>query len=123
MACEDLGNYFDQLQAEVEGTVSAIPTGFVDLDEKLGGGLRGGELIIVAGRPAMGKTACGCCGTAGPSEAHEIEQGMWWTSLPLCPDCHRGSFNGIHGQQRMWKVLKKDEMSVLNDTIRLLMED
>jgi replicative DNA helicase len=57
MACEDLGNYFDQLQAEVEGTISAIPTGFVDLDEKLGGGLRGGELIIVAGRPAMGKTA------------------------------------------------------------------
>ncbi|TSP11450.1 hypothetical protein [Cupriavidus campinensis] len=66
---------------------------------------------------------CGCCGAAGPSEAHEIEQGMWWTSLPLCPDCHRGAFNGIHGQQRMWKVLKKDEMSVLNDTIRLLMED
>ncbi|PZX29443.1 replicative DNA helicase [Cupriavidus phytorum] len=56
-AADDLGNYFDQLQAEAEGTVRAIPTGFRDLDEKLGGGLRGGELVIVAGRPAMGKTA------------------------------------------------------------------
>jgi hypothetical protein len=65
---------------------------------------------------------CGCCGASGPSEAHEIEQGQWWTSLPLCADCHRGSFNGIHGQKRMWSVLKKDELSVLNDTIRLLLE-
>lgn len=56
-AADDLGNYFDQLQAEAEGTVKAIPTGFRDLDDKLGGGLRGGELVIVAGRPAMGKTA------------------------------------------------------------------
>ncbi|NUA26124.1 replicative DNA helicase [Cupriavidus basilensis] len=56
-AADDMGSYFDQLQAEVEGTVHAIPTGFVDLDDKLGGGMRGGELIIVAGRPAMGKTA------------------------------------------------------------------
>ena len=56
-ASDDLGNYFDQLQAEAEGKVKAIPTGFRDLDDKLGGGMRGGELVIVAGRPAMGKTA------------------------------------------------------------------
>lgn len=66
--------------------------------------------------------ACGCCGNSGPSDAHEIEQGMWWTSIPLCRDCHMGSHNGIHGQKRIWAALKKDEMSVLNDTIRLLME-
>lgn len=56
-ASDDLGNYFDQLQGEAEGTIKAIPTGFRDLDDKLGGGMRGGELLIVAGRPAMGKTA------------------------------------------------------------------
>lgn len=66
------------------------------------------------------KMACGCCGASGPCDAHELVQGMWWTSIPLCKDCHQGSFNGIHGQQRIWKVLKKTEMSVLNDTIRLL---
>ena len=63
---------------------------------------------------------CGCCGAHGPSDAHELVQGFWFTSVPLCKDCHQGAFNGIHGQQRIWKVLKKTELSVLNDTIRLL---
>lgn len=64
---------------------------------------------------------CGVCGTAGPSEAHEMVQGQWFTSMPLCPDCHRGSFNGIHGQKRIWSVMKKDELSVLNETIEKLL--
>lgn len=34
-----------------------IPTGFVDLDRATNGGLRGGELILLGARPAMGKTA------------------------------------------------------------------
>jgi replicative DNA helicase len=32
-----------------------LPTGFIDFDSKTGG-LRGGDLLIVAGRPSMGKT-------------------------------------------------------------------
>lgn len=32
-----------------------LPTGFIDFDRKTGG-LRGGDLVIVAGRPSMGKT-------------------------------------------------------------------
>ncbi len=32
-----------------------LPTGFIDFDRKTGG-LRGGDLLIVAGRPSMGKT-------------------------------------------------------------------
>ncbi|MBD1412813.1 hypothetical protein NUJ30_08665 [Burkholderia contaminans] len=60
---------------------------------------------------------CGCCGQTGPSEAHEIDQGQWFTSIPLCADCHRGGHNGIHGQRRIWAVLKKTELSVLNETI------
>ena len=38
-----------------EGTVTGIPTGFDKFDESTTG-LHGGELIIVAGRPSMGKT-------------------------------------------------------------------
>lgn len=37
-------------------SVLGVPTGFIDLDRKLGG-LRPGQLIIVAARPAMGKTS------------------------------------------------------------------
>lgn len=39
-----------------EGKVSGLPTGFTDLDLKMGG-LNESDLIILAGRPAMGKTA------------------------------------------------------------------
>jgi replicative DNA helicase len=45
----------DQLSQSKE-LVTGIPTGFVDLDEKTSG-LQKGDLIIVAARPAMGKTS------------------------------------------------------------------
>jgi hypothetical protein len=65
---------------------------------------------------------CIICKTQGPSECHEINQGQWFTSMPLCADCHRGSLNGIHGQKRLWNVYKMDELSALNETIRKLCE-
>jgi hypothetical protein len=64
--------------------------------------------------------ACAVCSLPGPSEAHEIEQGRWFTSIPLCVSCHRDNFNGIHGNGRIWKALKKTELSCLNDTVREL---
>jgi replicative DNA helicase len=41
--------------ARHEGDITGIPTGFKDLDEKTAG-LQDSDLIIVAGRPSMGKT-------------------------------------------------------------------
>ena len=65
---------------------------------------------------------CSICQAQAPSECHEINQGQWFTSMPLCADCHRGSLNGIHGQKRLWNVYKMDELSALNETIRKLCE-
>lgn len=45
------------LERRMEGKEKKLSTGLTALDKKLGGGLAGGELIILAGRPAMGKTA------------------------------------------------------------------
>lgn len=39
-----------------QSDVTGIPTGFADLDS-MTSGLQGGDLVIVAGRPSMGKTA------------------------------------------------------------------
>jgi hypothetical protein len=63
---------------------------------------------------------CGVCDAGSPSEAHEIEQGQWFTSIPVCLDCHRGPINGWHGQKAIWKVKKLDELKVLNQTIEKL---
>lgn len=42
--------------SKIKGNVTGVPTGFLDLDDMLTG-LHGSELILVAARPAMGKTA------------------------------------------------------------------
>lgn len=66
--------------------------------------------------------SCVVCEASGPSEAHEIEQGQWFTSLPLCVDCHRGPILGIHGQKRAWTIRKMDELTALNILIGSLMK-
>jgi replicative DNA helicase len=44
-------NYFGR-----QGTIGGVPTGFLDLD-KMTDGLHGGEMIVIAARPSMGKTS------------------------------------------------------------------
>ena len=41
-----------------DGKIAGLPTGLKDLDKKLGG-LHKSDLVIIAGRPSMGKTALG----------------------------------------------------------------
>ena len=64
---------------------------------------------------------CSVCDARGPSEAHHVKQHSQYTCVALCDDCHRGSFNGWHGQKRMWSVMKMDELDALNVTIKRLM--
>lgn len=51
-------NALDKIEkaSKSKGTVTGIPTGFIDLDYKLSG-LQPADLILVAARPSMGKTA------------------------------------------------------------------
>ncbi|MDR6409738.1 UNVERIFIED_ORG: replicative DNA helicase [Burkholderia sp. 1595] len=57
-----IGEYLPPVVEEIDeqsrGVLpSVIATGFRDLDRKLDGGMNAGELIVMAGRPSMGKTA------------------------------------------------------------------
>ena len=45
-----------ELASRTQGNVTGIPTGFIDLDYKLSG-LQPSDMILVAARPSMGKTA------------------------------------------------------------------
>lgn len=55
---DEMSGTFDYVEAIMErgGELTGVPTGFRDLD-KMTGGLQPGELIIIASRPSMGKTA------------------------------------------------------------------
>ena len=51
-----LQELYSQLEAHEGRQITGLETGFFELDE-MTSGLQGGEMIIVAGRPSMGKTA------------------------------------------------------------------
>ena len=59
-----IGDIFDATVDEIEhaagssGEMVGVPTGFADLD-RLTNGLHGGQMIVVAARPAMGKSTLG----------------------------------------------------------------
>jgi replicative DNA helicase len=55
---EEMDDAIDFVEALMDrgGELTGVPSGFKDLDEKTGG-LQPGELIVIAARPSMGKTA------------------------------------------------------------------
>ncbi|MFB7852792.1 replicative DNA helicase [Streptomyces sp. NPDC056053] len=60
-ASEGMDETFDAIEAAGKlkpGELTGVPTGFSDLDN-LTGGLQAGQLILIAGRPAMGKSTLG----------------------------------------------------------------
>lgn len=56
-ASDLMGGIYQTMNDRMRGTVKKISTGFKDLDNKLGGGFDKGDLVIIAGRPSMGKTS------------------------------------------------------------------
>lgn len=47
-----------QTMADNPNDITGVPTGFIDID-RMTSGLQSGDLIVIAGRPSMGKTALG----------------------------------------------------------------
>lgn len=52
-----INNVLEEIEAlsEGEGRVAGVPTGFTDLDHKVKG-LQPGQMVVIAGRPGMGKS-------------------------------------------------------------------
>lgn len=72
MVREILSEFVDGIAQRSEGQDSAISTGIEELDRRLNGGLRAQQLIIVAGRPSMGKTALSSDIGLNISEQHSV---------------------------------------------------
>jgi replicative DNA helicase len=54
---EGVVQLMDGVQRRHDGEVDFLSTGLEDLDNRLDGGMRPGEVIVIAARPSMGKTA------------------------------------------------------------------
>jgi len=72
----------DQLSQSKE-LVTGLPTGFADLDERTSG-LQKGDLIIVAARPAMGKTSL--CLNIAQNAAHKTGEAVGIFSLEMAKE-------------------------------------
>jgi len=70
---ELLKESFERITAlyEAGAEVTGVPTGFRDLD-KITSGFQSGNLIIVAARPSMGKSALALCTAANLAVRHEV---------------------------------------------------
>jgi replicative DNA helicase len=64
---------FERITAlyEAGADVTGVPSGFKDLD-RLTAGFQPGNLIIIAARPSMGKSALGLCIAANLAVRHEV---------------------------------------------------
>ena len=51
-----LPRWLDDLNDRAEGKTDAIPLGYPDLDRRMAGGARRGELVVIGARPSMGST-------------------------------------------------------------------
>lgn len=55
---EAMGRHLVRIEDRREGRIaSGLSTGFADLDKRMNGGLHAGQLIVLAARPGMGKSA------------------------------------------------------------------
>jgi replicative DNA helicase len=65
------------------GSYTGVKTGFLDVDKMLGGGLRNSDLVILACRPSMGKTAFSL---ALATKVCKAGQGVAFFSLEMSAD-------------------------------------
>ncbi len=73
-----LVNTFESLEniAQMQGGVTGIPSNYKDLDE-LTSGWQAGDMIVLAGRPSMGKTALALNLTRNAAVDHKIPVGFF----------------------------------------------
>lgn len=104
-----LGEAMEAAAANLEAGVAAIqavPTGFYDLDKLLGGGMSPKNLIIVAGRPGMGKTSFAMqvgihCATKGyPAGVFSLEMGKEELALRVMA----GELHSTYGDLKAGKI-------------------
>lgn len=106
-----------QLEFRDDGLCTGLPTGFTHLDE-LTSGFQPGDLIILAARPSMGKTALGL--NMAKNSAVEFRRPVLFFSMEMSSAqiaqrlvCSHG--HGIDAQRLRRRMLSPEEQRILLD--------
>ena len=107
---ESLQRLARQSELREGGACTGMPTGFMQLDKDTGGFQRG-DLIILAGRPSMGKTALGLA--MGQHAALEEDRPVLFFSMEMSADSLAQrmlcSHTGVDSQRVRMRTLSEDE--------------
>lgn len=113
-----LASWQEAMDARYAGKTAATPTGFVELDKLLAGGLRDGEFFVIAARPGIGKTAVA---TALASNVSKSETPVLYFSLEMThieiADRLVSAESGVWLYGMRTGTLTNDERSRVVDTI------
>jgi replicative DNA helicase len=120
---EVLSEYYervDQLATRGEETYG-VPTGFIDLDHLLGG-MQSSDLLIVAGRPASGKTAFILSAAKNAAQKHKKHVAIFSLEMSNEQLVQRmiAQETGIDSQRLRTAKLEEEEWSLLAHAIEVL---
>lgn len=80
---EGMVELLDRINAQAEGAEpDFIPTGLAALDDRLDGGMRPGELIVIGARPSMGKSALALSIGIHVALNEQLNVGMFSMEMP-----------------------------------------
>jgi replicative DNA helicase len=120
-----LDQYYDRIEYlyQHQGEIIGIPTGLADLD-KLLGGLQRSDMVVMAGRPGMGKTSLGL--SIALQAARRWQKRVALFSLEMSDEqlVQRlvSAETGIDSQRLRLGKIEADEWATFYQAIRLLSE-
>ncbi len=120
-----LESYFDRVEylQQHQGQIIGVPTGLTDLD-KLLGGLQRSDMIVMAGRPGMGKTSLALSIALQAARMHQKRVALFSLEMSDEQLVQRlvSAETGIDSQRLRLGNIKSDEWATFYQAIRLLSE-
>ena len=118
-----LSDYYDRIDqlANRDEETLGVPTGFIDLDRLLGG-LQPSDLLIVAGRPGMGKTAFMLSASKNAAQTHKKHVAIFSLEMANEQLVQRliAQETGIDSQRLRTGKLQEDEWPIFTHAIEVL---
>ncbi len=122
---EILRDYYERIGVILEerGEIIGTPTGFIDLD-KLLGGLQPSDLIVVAGRPGMGKTSLVISMAENMAVKHNLSVAFFSLEMSRDQVAQRllANHTGIDSQRLRLGHLSEAEFERLSRAVGILSE-
>lgn len=118
-----LSDYYDRIDqlANRDEETLGVPTGFIDLDRLLGG-MQPSDLLIVAGRPGMGKTAFMLSAAKNTAQTHKKHVAIFSLEMANEQLVQRliAQETGIDSQRLRTGKLQDDEWPIFTHAIEVL---